>query len=101
MFRSRCSNPCQTEAGFTCAGTPSACAPTCGDGVVAGAETCDDGNTVAGDCCSPTCTVEPGCEVEPNGSIASANGYTALDFNQSGPLDQIQKSHILDFMQAR
>ena len=37
----------------------SACAKSCGDGVLL-AEDCEDGNTMPGDGCSVTCTVEPG-----------------------------------------
>ncbi|MBI4511957.1 MAG: DUF4215 domain-containing protein [Deltaproteobacteria bacterium] len=45
----------------------------CGDGEITGREKCDDGNTTAGDCCSPTCQPEPGCEIEPNDTLALAN----------------------------
>ncbi|MCC6337231.1 MAG: DUF4215 domain-containing protein [Myxococcales bacterium] len=55
-----CGSTCALETGFTCSGTPSACATTCGDGVTAGAEACDDGNTTAGDGCSTSCAVEAG-----------------------------------------
>jgi cysteine-rich repeat protein len=55
-----CSSHCDVETGYACSGTPSMCAPICGDGLVVGNEQCDDGNAVAGDGCSDTCTVEPG-----------------------------------------
>jgi len=54
-----CSASCELEAGFTCSGAPSVCAPVCGDGLVRGGEACDDGNLASGDGCSPTCSVEP------------------------------------------
>jgi cysteine-rich repeat protein len=55
-----CSSTCTVETGWFCSGTPSLCAPICGDGLVVGGEQCDDGDTEAGDGCSATCTVEPG-----------------------------------------
>ncbi len=55
-----CSPSCKVEAGFSCAGSPSACTPVCGDGLMLGAEKCDDGNVVGGDGCSPSCQLEPG-----------------------------------------
>lgn len=53
-----CSAACAIEAGYTCAGAPSACATTCGDGVKAGAEECDDGNAASADGCSAACVAE-------------------------------------------
>ncbi len=63
-----CSDACEVEAGFTCTGSPSACAPICGDGILAGMEACDDGGTAAGDGCSDACEVEAGymCTGEPS-----------------------------------
>jgi cysteine-rich repeat protein len=55
-----CSSTCEVEAGYSCSGAPSMCAPICGDGLVVGGEQCDDSNTVDDDGCSSTCTVEPG-----------------------------------------
>lgn len=55
-----CSNTCTIETGWMCSGSPSLCAPICGDDLVTGPEQCDDGNVDAGDGCSATCTVEPG-----------------------------------------
>jgi cysteine-rich repeat protein len=55
-----CSGACGIETGYACSGTPSMCAPVCGDGLVVGGEQCDDGDTAGGDGCSATCTVEPG-----------------------------------------
>lgn len=60
-----CSSTCTLETGWSCNGTPSTCAPICGDGLAVGSETCDDGNTDAGDGCSPSCTVEPGYSCNP------------------------------------
>jgi cysteine-rich repeat protein len=54
-----CSATCTVEAGFTCAGSPSACTTTCGDGIIAGAEVCDDGNNVSDDGCT-SCAVDRG-----------------------------------------
>ncbi|MEZ4311432.1 MAG: DUF4215 domain-containing protein, partial [Polyangiaceae bacterium] len=72
-----CSNLCQTQTGFTCAGNPSVCtAVVCGNGVISGSETCDDGNTTAGDGCSATCTVQSGftCAGQPSVCTAVACG---------------------------
>ena len=74
-----CDGACAVEAGYSCAGEPSACSTSCGDGVVAGAEACDDGNNVGGDCCSAACQLEPECEVEPNNSAPTANGPFTQD----------------------
>ncbi|MCA9577157.1 MAG: DUF4215 domain-containing protein [Myxococcales bacterium] len=54
-----CGATCQTEGGWTCAGTPSVC-QTCGNGVREGTETCDDGQMTptSGDGCSATCATE-------------------------------------------
>ena len=43
--------------GWTCAGSPSACAPICGDGLVRGGEACDEGaaNGALPSCCAATC----------------------------------------------
>ncbi len=48
------------EGGFSCAGTPSTCVTTCGDGIIAGAEACDDGKVAAGDGCGAACQIEAG-----------------------------------------
>jgi len=81
---------CVIEAGFTCAGAPSACATICGDGLVVGGEPCDDSNLTDGDGCTSACTREPGyfcggapsvClpgDVEPNSTFAEADAR-ALD----------------------
>jgi cysteine-rich repeat protein len=63
-----CGPTCTAEEGWTCAGSPSACAATCGDGRIVGAEACDDGGTAADDGCSATCGVETGwaCSGEPS-----------------------------------
>ena len=63
-----CSSVCAPEPGFDCDGEPSACAATCGDGLVAGSEACDDANTTDGDGCSATCSEKPGfaCAEEPS-----------------------------------
>jgi cysteine-rich repeat protein len=55
-----CNSSCQTEAGFTCAGTPSVCTPNCGNGVIDAGEQCDQGagNLADGDGCSATCQLE-------------------------------------------
>jgi cysteine-rich repeat protein len=50
----------------------------CGDGIIEAAETCDDQNLTNGDCCSSTCQIEPGCEVEANDVLATANDFAAL-----------------------
>jgi cysteine-rich repeat protein len=62
-----CSASCEIEAGFSCKGMPSVCAPVCGDGLVRGGEACDDGHAVTGDGCGG-CVVEQGfaCMGEPS-----------------------------------
>jgi len=56
-----CSPSCAVEHGWDCPPGASACASTCGDGLLAaGAEACDDDNTEAGDGCAADCTVEDG-----------------------------------------
>lgn len=45
-----CSASCASEAGWTCAFTPSVCSPICGDGMIRGGEQCD-GTNVAGQTC--------------------------------------------------
>ncbi|MCK6551222.1 DVUA0089 family protein [Myxococcota bacterium] len=67
-----------TTGGDGCSAT---CAlEVCGDGVVnnGGLEVCDDGNTANGDCCSASCTIEAGCEIEANGTTATANDFGAV-----------------------
>ena len=74
-----CTATCTVQAGYGCVGTlPSVCATICGDGVVVGTEKCDDNNVANGDCCSSTCQIEAGCEIEPNGTIATANIFATL-----------------------
>jgi cysteine-rich repeat protein len=73
-----CSATCTVQAGYTCTGSPSVCAPICGDGIQVGAEQCDDGNIANGDCCSSSCHAEAGCEIEQNGTIATANKFTQV-----------------------
>jgi MYXO-CTERM domain-containing protein len=53
-----CSETCEVEDGWSCAGEPSDCALLCGDGTVDADEQCDDGNTVSGDGCSSQCVDE-------------------------------------------
>ncbi|NUQ78727.1 MAG: DUF4215 domain-containing protein, partial [Polyangiaceae bacterium] len=55
-----CGPTCAVEAGYSCAGAPSMCSTTCGDGIIAGAEACDDDDLDAGDGCGPTCAIEAG-----------------------------------------
>jgi cysteine-rich repeat protein len=55
-----CDHTCQTEAGFTCDGTPSVCSGICGDGLVVTGEGCDDSNTADGDGCDHACEPEHG-----------------------------------------
>jgi cysteine-rich repeat protein len=57
-----CSN-CVVDSSYSCAGQPSMCAKTCGNGEIEGAEGCDDGNTMAGDGCT-ACAVETGYECD-------------------------------------
>lgn len=54
-----CSANCKVEAGFVCAGEPSACAETCGNGELDEGEGCDDANAKAGDGCF-SCSLEEG-----------------------------------------
>jgi MYXO-CTERM domain-containing protein len=53
-----CGDDCIVEDGFACAGEPSVCAETCGDGVVDRLEECDDGDNNGPDAdCLDDCTV--------------------------------------------
>ncbi|MBU1219944.1 DUF4215 domain-containing protein [Myxococcota bacterium] len=45
-----CNASCQIEAGWYCAGTPSVCTTSCGDGIRAGTEVCDDMDLNGQDC---------------------------------------------------
>jgi cysteine-rich repeat protein len=45
-----CSETCATESGWTCAGVPSSCSPTCGDGTILGSEVCDGLNLGGATC---------------------------------------------------
>jgi cysteine-rich repeat protein len=53
-----CTN-CVVDTSYVCAGAPSVCAKTCGDGIVEGSEVCDDGNAMPNDGCF-ACAVETG-----------------------------------------
>jgi cysteine-rich repeat protein len=79
-----CSSSCTVETGWACSGSPSMCAPVCGDGLVTGAEQCDDSNTTAGDGCSATCTVEPGFSCMGHPSTCSAICGDGLVVNGEG-----------------
>jgi cysteine-rich repeat protein len=54
-----CSAACTEEPGWQCAGQPSVCHTTSGDGIAAGAEQCDHGasNGVSPDGCRQNCTL--------------------------------------------
>jgi cysteine-rich repeat protein len=69
-----CAADCTVEHGFTCSGEPSACASTCGDGLVASDEVCDDGGTDAGDGCDGACAIETGWDCIGEPSICEAAG---------------------------
>jgi len=56
-----CSATCQTETGWSCAGTPSVCTEICGDTLVVGSEACDDGNGVETDGCTTQCVAGAIC----------------------------------------
>jgi cysteine-rich repeat protein len=45
-----CSDLCQVEDGWECAGEPAVCESICGDDLVVGDEICDDGNTITESC---------------------------------------------------
>ena len=88
-----CSATCAIEAGYACAGTPSACTTICGDGLIRGSEACDDGGASAGDGCSDTCTPEPAwnCGGEPTictcGVVADFQPAQGLKIPQALQLD--------------
>lgn len=57
---------CQVDSGWACewSANQSTChAAECQDGRTEGNEGCDDDNDIVGDGCSPTCLVEPRCEI--------------------------------------
>ena len=82
-----CSGTCRDELGWSCtdpspgqngtvAAPDSACASTCGDGLIAvGGENCDDGDVATGDGCSDTCEVELGWYCD-NATPASPSSCT-------------------------
>ncbi|MBX3024289.1 PxKF domain-containing protein [bacterium] len=76
-----CSSRCEVEPGYACSGTPSLCAPICGDGLVVGGEECDDSNLTPGDGCSPTCTTEDGyaCMGSPSSCAAVCGDGLVVD----------------------
>ena len=76
-----CSDTCAIETGWFCSGSPSMCAPICGDALVTGLEQCDDGNALPGDGCSATCTVEPGfsCMGAPSACLAICGDGRVVD----------------------
>lgn len=57
-----CTNLCEIETGFYCAGgdynTPDTCSEICGDGMNFGKYQCDDGNMKDLDGCSSSCKIE-------------------------------------------
>ena len=55
-----CSELCQIEPGYVCAGEPSVCNPTCGNGVLDPGEECDDHDLESSDGCNDNCRIEPG-----------------------------------------
>lgn len=57
-----CSVGCRILSGWSCTGSPSQCAQSCGNGTVEPSigEKCDDQNNQDGDGCSRVCTVEKG-----------------------------------------
>ncbi len=67
-----CSATCTVETGFDCSGSPSACEPICGDGLVLGDEGCDDGDLDGGDGCSAACIVEIGFQCGGSPSVCTA-----------------------------
>ena len=68
-----CSNACRVEPGWSCAGSPSVCTPSCGNGVVDAGEGCDDGGTTNGNGCSAACTVENGYTCTGSPSVCTRN----------------------------
>ncbi|WP_240808214.1 DVUA0089 family protein [Polyangium spumosum] len=98
-----CDASCAEEAGFMCAGEPSACTTTCGDGIVAGMETCDDGNTTAGDGCSDVCGAELGytCTGAPSACATTCGdgiqaGAEACDDGNTESLDGCSATCVVD-----
>jgi cysteine-rich repeat protein len=84
-----CADHCQVESGWTCAGTPSACTPICGDGRALGTEECDGPDLRGTTCdtlglpagrlaCRLTCTFDRnGCGRDPR--ITQVDGEGAAD----------------------
>lgn len=73
-----CSSTCTVEAGWECAGEPSACNLICSNGTVDVGETCDDGNADNGDGCSDSCSPEDGYVCD-GGSPTSCSAVTCGD----------------------
>ena len=70
-----CSASCQSEDGWTCAGQPSVCAPTCGDGKVRGSEKCDLGpeNGQLDSGCTSDCKLRGQCTTSRAGCTTAAD----------------------------
>ncbi|MCK6593389.1 MAG: DUF4215 domain-containing protein, partial [Polyangiaceae bacterium] len=91
------------EAGYSCAGAPSTCSTTCGDGILAGTEQCDDLNTAPLDGCSDTCLVEAGysCAGAPSSCSAVCGDGILVgaescdDFNVT-PLDGCSDACVIE-----
>jgi len=75
-----CDSNCEIEFGFDCAGNPSSCESTCGDGDTASDENCDDGNVLSGDGCSSVCEPEFGYVCGANGCVTNCG-----DAKNAGP----------------
>ncbi len=79
-----CTDTCTVEAGFTCAGSPSVCVGSCGNGTISGGEQCDQGsgNIATGDGCNATCQLESGwsCTGSPSTCVkVCGDGFKTTD----------------------
>jgi cysteine-rich repeat protein len=63
-------------------------ATVCGDGIQDPTEECEDLNTTSGDGCSAQCQLEA-TEVEPNGTVMTANVFTAPFFAAISPAGDV------------
>ncbi len=83
-----CSDACALETGYTCEGTPSECAPECGDGMIIAPEECD-GTEFGGETCvsrgflSGDLTCGRRCRIQTTSCVESDCGNGTLDDDET------------------
>jgi len=80
-----CANNCTVEAGWSCTGSPSVCAPVCGDGLVTGSEPCDPGPS-GSMMCNSDCTLSS-CGDGKTNAVAGETCDDGVSNSASGACD--------------